>query len=375
MHVQVVDPSAYTRPYDHALCAALVREGAAVELITSRFPYGPVPAADGYEVRELFYRHAFGAPGSRIRLAGKLAEHLPDMVRYRRAARAADVVHFQWLTVQWLDVHLLPRRPVVLTAHDLLPREPRPGQLGAQRRLYDAVDAVVVHSADGRNQLVESLSVDPAKVHVIHHGAFEHLLAVPGQRPLPDELARVGVPVVLFFGLLRPYKGVEVLLDAWRGIDGAELWIVGRARMELAPLQAQAPPGVRFVPRYVEDRELPAYFRRADIVVLPYTRTERFDQSGVLATALAFGKAVVLSDVGGFGEVAATGAAVLVAPDDPAALHAALRALLADAEARGRLQRAARSAATGAYSWDQAARSTLALYRTLKATTPRPGEI
>ena len=71
------------------------------------------------------------------------------------------------------------------------------------------------------------------------------------------------------------------------------------------------------MPEFVPDAELPAYFRRADVVVLPYSRTERFDQSGVLATALAFGKPVVLSDVGGFAEVAAAGAARLVAPGDP----------------------------------------------------------
>ena len=113
MLVDVVDPSAYTPPYDHALCAALARAGAEVELVTSRFAYGPVPAAEGYERAEPFYRAprrrgaTRGRPGSRARLALKLAEHVPDMLRYRRW-RAADVVHFQWLTVQPLDVHLLP---------------------------------------------------------------------------------------------------------------------------------------------------------------------------------------------------------------------------------------------------------------------------
>jgi len=365
MRVHVVDPSAFTPPYDHALCAALGRTGASVELVTSRFLYGEVPEPDGYELREWFYRHARGAPGSSLRRAMKFAGHVPDMLRYRRYARdAADVVHFQWLDLQWLDSSLLPSRPVVLTAHDLLPREPRPGQAFSQRRLYEHVDAVVAHSEYGRGQLVNALGVDPDKVHVIHHGAFEHLTGGP-QLPLPDELAATDGPVVLFFGLLRPYKGVDTLLEAWRGIDGAELWIVGRPRMPLAPLQALAPPRVRFVPRFVEDAQLPALFGRADIVVLPYKRTERFDQSGVLATALAFGKPVVLSDVGGFSEVAATGAARIVPADDAGALHEALRGLIADPAERERRRRAAREAAAGQYSWDGAARRTLELYRSL----------
>jgi glycosyltransferase involved in cell wall biosynthesis len=370
MYVHVVDPSAYSRPYDHALCAALAAQGAAVELITSPFAYGPVPTPQGYAVRELFYRRMPGPAGSRRRAAAKLLAHAPAMLRYRRLAGSADVVHFQWLAVQWLDRYLLPKRPLVLTAHDLLPREPRLGQALAQRRLYDAVDAVIVHSEYGRRALVEGLSVDEAKVHVIHHGAFLHLTAQRDELPLPDELQQVDRPVVLCFGLLRPYKGIEVLLEAWRGIEDAELWIVGNPRMALEPLRAASPPGVRFVPRFVTDAELPAYFRRADIVVLPYQRTERFDQSGVLATALAFAKAIVLSDVGSFHEVAASGAARLVVPDDAQALGAAIVELIADPGLRERLASAAGALATSTYSWEAAARLTLALYRELAPHAP-----
>jgi glycosyltransferase involved in cell wall biosynthesis len=368
MRVQVVDPSAYTRPYDHALCTALGLLGVDVELITSRFVHGDLPSPDGYRVRELFYRHAFGPPGSAIRSLSKLAAHPAGMARLRRVAREADLVHFQWLPVQWVDAHMLPRAPLVLTAHDLLPREARPGQARAQRRLYDSVDAVIVHSKYGRSTLA-GLGVDPAKVHVIHHGAFEHLAATTAAPPrLPAEVeSREGV-VVLFFGLLRPYKGVEVLLEAWRQlersatIDRGELWIVGQPRMPLDPLRRQAGPGVRFVARFVSDDELRALFRRADVVVLPYARTERLDQSGVLATALAFGKAIVLTEVGGFPEVAAEGAARVVPPGDPTALADELRTLAEDRDVRESLGRRAQAAARGSYSWREAAVSTLCVY-------------
>jgi len=363
--IDVVDPSAYTPPYDHALCAALARAGAHVRLQTSHFPYGPVPAADGYERRERFYRLGGGGAGSRRRYAAKLAQHVPDMLAYRRGARAADVVHFQWLSVQPVDVHLLPRdRPLVLTAHDVLPREPRRGQLAAQRRLYERVDAVVVHSEHGRERLVSALSIDAAKVHVIEHGAFEHLTRVPGAHPLPAELAQVTKPVVLFFGLVRAYKGVDVLLEAWRALEpDAELWIVGNPRMDLAALRASAPPSVRWVSRFVADDEVAAYFERADLVVLPY---REIDQSGVLFTALAFGSPLLLSAVGGFGEVAAQGAAALVVPGDAQALATEIGRLLGDPAERAELARGARRAAAGRYSWDAIARQHLELYAGLR---------
>jgi glycosyltransferase involved in cell wall biosynthesis len=372
MRVHVVDPSAYTPPYDHALCSALAAAGADVELYSSRFAYGPVAPAEGYERHEHFYRCARFAPGVRARRVAKLVEHVPDMLRYRRVARSADVVHFQWLTVQALDGRLLPtnrsaagaRRPLVLTAHDILPREPRPGQRRAQRRVFDHFDALVVHSAHGRDRLTGELGIDPARVHVIPHGAFTHLAAGPASPP-PFQTEE---PVVLFFGLMRPYKGIDVLLDAWRGIEHAQLWIAGMARMDLAPLRAAAPPNVRFVPRFIGDAELGAYFRRADLVVLPY---REIDQSGVLFTALAFGKPLLLSDVGGFAEVAATGAARTVPPGDPRALHHALRELLDDPEARQEMVRKGLAAAEGEYAWEKIARRTLDLYESLLSENPR----
>jgi glycosyltransferase involved in cell wall biosynthesis len=373
MRVHVVDPSAYTPPYDHALCRALGAAGAEVELFTSRFAYGPVALTDGYERREFFYRAARGAPRSRLRTVTKLAEHVPDMLRYRRAAQAADIVHFQWLPVQHLDGRLLPRGrggwapKLVLTAHDVLPREPRRGQLAAQRRLYERFDAVVVHSEHGRERLTRELSVEPNRVHVIPHGVFDHLAAErPGVEDEPP--FQTEKPVVLCFGLMRPYKGIDVLMEAWRGIKDAELWIAGMPRMDISVLRAAAPPNVRFVPRFIGDDELPAYFRRADLVVLPY---REIDQSGVLFTALAFGKPLLLSDVGGFPEIAGTGAARTFPSGDAGALSKALREMLDDPAGRTKMAELAVAAAAGSYSWDTVARRTLDLYESLLGKNPR----
>jgi glycosyltransferase involved in cell wall biosynthesis len=366
MRVQLVDPSAFTPPYDRTLAAALARAGAEVELLTSRFLYGPVPAADGFRVEERFYRRTatrgLEAPARR---AFKLAEHVPDMLRFRRQANA-DVVHYQWLTVPWLDARLLsPLRPRVMTAHYILPPRPSRRQVAAARRLFGGMDAVIAHSEHGAYRLVDEVGLEPERVHVIPHGAFDYLTRLPEEEPLPAELEGADGPVVLFFGLLRPYKGLGVLLEAFRRIAPAELWIVGNPRMDVAPLRrlaAEATGRVRFVTRFVTDAEIPAIFRRADLVVLPYLDAEH---SGVLYTGLAFGKPLLLSAVGGFPEVAAQGAARLVPPGDRAALATALAELVADPSARAELATAASAAAAGPYSWDAVAARTLALYQRL----------
>jgi glycosyltransferase involved in cell wall biosynthesis len=226
-------------------------------------------------------------------------------------------------------------------------------------RLAERMDAVIVHTRHG----AELLGAGP-RVHVIPHGAFDHLTHQAEERPLPPELAAVEGPVVLCFGVVRPYKGVDVLVDAFRSIAGAELWVVGRP-LGVSPEALGAPANVRFVPRYVSDSELPAFFRRADLLVLPHRTV---DVSGVLFAGLAFGKPMILSDVGGFREVVEDhGAGRLVAPGDPRALADAIGELLADPAERERLAERARAAAAGPYSWDSVAKRTLAVYEEVLA--------
>lgn len=399
MRVQIVDPAAYTPPYDHALAGGLARAGAEVELITSQFPYGPVPDQDQtggpsdpprvalsrtlasagpprtYGVRELFYRRA-SRPGlgARRRRLLRAVEHVPDMRRYRRVAEQADLVHYQWLPVPTLDRRLLPpKRPRVFTMHWRLPES---GTRIARTltALLAEMDAVVVHSRHGARRLQADFGVSDEHLRVIPHGAFDYLTRLADEAPLPEELRRLEGPVILAFGLIRDYKGTDVLLEAFAEVEGAELWIVGMPRMpmeRLRELARRAPGPVRFVDRFIPDREVPAYMRRADLVVLPYRNIE---QSGVLYTALAFGRPLVLSSVGGFPEIAEAGAARLVPPGDPEALAAVLRELLADDDARDALAAAAAREASSTYSWDRIAAATMGLYRELIGSPPPLGD-
>ena len=368
MRVQIVDPSAQTPPFDHALAASLARAGAEVELVTSSFVHGEVADATGYRVTESFYeRSSRLESGGFTRRALGLAEHVPSMLRAR--ATSADVVHYQWLTLPALDASLLPKRPAkVWTTHGFLRASDSsgPGGLRASRRALERMDAVVALSEYGAGRLTDA-GVPREKIEVIPHGVFDYLADLP-VGDLPPELKGAHGPVVLLFGLIRPYKGADVLLRAFQQleIEDAELWIVGRPlgvdMDELRRLVAPAGARVRFVDRFVVDSEIPAIMRRADVVALPYRDAE---QSGVLFTALAFGKAIVATSVGGFPEVAHSGDGEvirLVPPGDDAALAGALQAVLADPTERERLESAARQTAAGQYSWDAVAAETLALY-------------
>jgi glycosyltransferase involved in cell wall biosynthesis len=333
VRVVVADPPAFTPPYDHELCAALARAGADVELLTSRFRFGDVPAPQGYARRELFYplsSRLFGR--SRLRLPLKVGEHPLGLARL--AATRADVLHLQWLGLPEVDAWLLRHRaPLVLTAHDLLPRRTA-SRAGLWRRIFGRFERVVVHSERGRETLA-AFGVPEEKLRVIPHAVS------PG--PLADQPN--GSRKVLALGLVRPYKQLEHAREAVARVRGAELVVAGDAKA--------------FLPEEEIERALAA----SAVAVFPY-RPE-LDQSGALLRALGAGVPAVVYDVGGLPEpVRAFGAGRVVPADDIDGLAAALRELLDDADALA----AARAGALRAreeLTWEASGEAHLALYREL----------
>jgi glycosyltransferase involved in cell wall biosynthesis len=372
LRVALVDPSGYSRPYDHELARALGARGHRVTLWTSAFVHGDAPAAAGYEVREHFYRRSNALPvGSRLRPAAKAAEHVVDLRRLRAALRRdpPDVVHVQWCVLRPVERPFYRRLhaagiPVVFTAHDPVPNVGGTARARSVAATARSFERVVCHSEWGREALVERSGVDPRRVRVIPHGVFGYLRELPGVAPPADPEG----PLAIAPGLIRPYKGVDVLLRAWPHVraqaPAASLLVAGRPMMDVSGLPT-GQPGVVFLPRYLSDAELAAALRRADVVVLPY---RRIDNSGVLAAALAFGAPLVMSDVGGFGELhRSDGVGELFPPGDASELAAVLGRLLDDRGARARLAERSAAAAAGPLAWSSIAERTEAVYRELSA--------
>jgi glycosyltransferase involved in cell wall biosynthesis len=352
MRIALVDPLAYTPPYDHALATALAAEGHAVTLLTSRFPHGRAPEAAAYEREELF------APVSTrvfrrspLRLAAKGLEYAPSVARLvRRIERLdPDVVHVQWLPRPELDLRWLRRvadeRPVVLTAHDVMPRRRR--ALPVWPDVLETAERVVVHSQRAVEQLVE-LGLPRERIVRIPHPVFEG-------EPLPPPEGRT----LLFFGLIRDYKGLDVLLQALPEIRDAELVVAGDP---LDPVPKSTDPRVEWQLRFIEADEVPALMARAAAVVLPY---RQLDSSGVLATAIGYRRPVVVTDVGSLGEIVREFKAGEVVPvDDPKALAEACTRLLQPK----RLAAAAAGAerAAEALTWEHSAQAHDRLYREVR---------
>jgi glycosyltransferase involved in cell wall biosynthesis len=344
VRVLLADPPAFTPFYDHELAAALARASADVDLATSHFRFGDVPAPAGYRRSERFYPLSSRLfRRSRLRLPLKALEHL-DVLRSLASART-DVLHVQWLALPQLDVRLRFRSPSVFTAHDLLPRRTA-SKAALWRRLLARFDRVVVHSERGRATLAE-LGVD---ARVIHHPVY------PSRATRADD-----GHTLLALGVIRPYKGVADAVEVTRRLPDARLVVAGDPAMPLDGLRSAERVEWRlgFLPQAEVDRAL----SQATVALFPY-RAE-LDQSGALLQALGAGVPAVVYDVAGLGEPVRTfGAGRVVPAGDVDALTDAVRGLLDDgaalAEARAGAERARRE-----LTWDAAAATHLELYREL----------
>jgi len=362
MKIALLDPPSFTAPYDHALAAALARRGHDVTLLTSPFTHGEAPAPDGYAREEIFLpvssRLVRRSPRSKLRLPLKGAEYAPSAARLLRRTGKLDphVAHVQWLAIPRYDLHWLRRlrSPTVLTAHDVLPR--REQNMAAWMEALTLVDRVVVQSQRALDELARR-GVAHERLVRIQHPVFES--GVEAEAPSGR--------TILFFGLIREYKGLDVLLRALADVPDARLVVAGDPVDPVEPLQRLAAElgvadRVEWRLGFLPDEAIEPLMAEATLVALPY---RKIDSSGVLATALGHGRPAVVTDIGGLPDaISEHGAGRVVPPDDAPALAAAIRELLEPAALAAAFEGA--QAARRALTWDAAAEQHEAMYEEIR---------
>ncbi|MBN1434100.1 glycosyltransferase family 4 protein [Candidatus Fermentibacterales bacterium] len=249
----------------------------------------------------------------------------------------------------------------VLVCHNVLPHDRFPGAAALFRRLAAKSSLVVVHSTE---DMETARGVAPgAELLRLYHPAYEQYVRpdVSGQRErqslgfAPDE------KVILFFGMIRPYKGLSDLILAISGLPGnARLLMVGESygmTDEIRGILHSSGMGARavWVDRFVGADEVAGFFESADIVALPYRHAT---QSGVAQIALAFRKPLVLTRTGGLPELVEEGVTGFLArPGDPEDLRRAIEACLSIATHPDTPERIAEFARR--FDWEIYARSLL----------------
>lgn len=387
MNVAIIDPSGFTLPYDHCLASALAKQSCGVMLATIRAPSELWADQPTYELCEHFYRFGGRFPRNKVRTFVKGCEHPLDLERliHRLQRLQPDIIHFQWIPLPIVDFFFLQRlrkiAPLVLTVHDTEPFHGAPSsrlQLIGIKAAYKCFDHYIVHTYQSKDVLLRKFALTEDRVSIIPHGVFSYykelIRGKEGSYRLQNHLGLPGKKNVLFFGVLKPYKGIDILLEAFARlpepiIRDTVLRIVGYPMMQTEPLKIRAQSlgiadRINWDLRFVEEIEVASYFAQADVVVLPY---RRIDQSGVIMVALAFEKPIIASRVGGFAETITDGEhGLLVEPGDVGSLAQSLSYILSEDELRARMGVNIKELTSGALSWEAIASKTLGVYGKLK---------
>lgn len=283
-----------------------------------------------------------------------------------------DTVIFTWWVWVWALPYLVMRAllpkatRVVYQCHNITDKEPSSWKSWLTTRALASADLLVIHAKTEAEEARRRLGGSAAP-------AIEELFLpvheLGGEIPSRmDARAALGVAadrrVALFFGHVRPFKALDVVLDAWPKLAndvlllvGGEAWYDGEAGYrEQARLLGLDEARVRFDFRFIPDSEIASWFSAADVVLAPYRHEA---QSGVVLTAFHFRRPVIATRVGGMPEIVSDGEnGLLIDPESPAALAVALDRFFTSCD-REAMERAAGSTAAR-YSWKEFAARLLA---------------
>ncbi|HEY2416900.1 MAG TPA: glycosyltransferase, partial [Steroidobacteraceae bacterium] len=249
IRVILVDPLLFTAPYDAALTQGLLTAGVEPLWVT-----GPARWSDQNEIPRQLLAELFHRPVDNVRRPRLLkaalgamahATGLMRLVRYARALRP-DIVHFQWLIVpvlDWVAIWFIRRRcPVVITVHDTVPVRTYGRLLSALQAwglnaAIGSANRVIVHTVGARQTLIGK-GIAAERIVEIAHGPLRLNIAAA------DIPAGDGRWTLVLFGELKPYKGLEVLVDAVAKIPAAlvqqaHVIIAGRPCMDLRAIEAR----------------------------------------------------------------------------------------------------------------------------------------
>jgi glycosyltransferase involved in cell wall biosynthesis len=278
---------------------------------------------------------------------------LPNLIRdCRRLVRwKPEFVVFQWWTGAVLHTYLAIACVARLTGSKCIVEFHEVQDTGEARiplargwvsmlgrPFFALASAFVIHSESDRAVIERKYRVGSRPCEVILHGPLDHHAARESAVVTPAVVTRAAPTAafnLLFFGLIRPYKGLEDLVQAFDDIDETEIedyWltVVGETwegwNLPIEKIaESRYRDRITLVNRFVDDAEVIAHFAQADGVVLPYHRSSASSPAHV---AMSNGLPLVITEVGGLPEaVADYKGAVLVPPHDPTALKEAIRLL------------------------------------------------
>ncbi len=287
-----------------------------------------------------------------------------------------DLLHAQWWSPPLALIYFIVAfcfkirgKPVIFTVHNVFQHERIPLYNMVSRILFGLGDHFIVHSSSNKRQLTGYFNIPGDKVSIIPHGPLDlHVKGYSDRQKIRSEFGfNQQDKVILLFGAIRPYKGIDTALHAFsevvKQLPEARLLIAGKLwerwdRYEDIISDLNISDYIKKHFEYIPSNEVEKFFLAADLVLLPY---HHFDsQSGVGATALAFNKPMIVTETGGLPELVAD-MMYIVPPKNPTELAEKVIFCLKDSARLAKMSEESRQIAKE-ISWDVIALKTLLVY-------------
>ena len=381
MNIYLFDPGNFVSDYNYSLCSALEDNFSKTEVTLFADNKKNWNTEDlNFNLIDCFFSltKKFEIHNTILRRIFKVIEYPFNLLIFilKVLKNDPDIIHIQWLPVPFLDIILFyifkcMGINLIYTVHNILPHERKFYHIYLYKSVYKIFDELIIHTEGNKKEFI-SLFGDrfSKKLNVIPHGDFGKIyLKSSGDKKNKSNGDKL---VFLFFGLIREYKGLDVLLQALNNIkntidrNNVIFKIYGNPTTDFSKykdiiiknnLKQYLDLRLEFIP----EREVADIFQSSDMLILPY---KKIYQSGVALLGYTFNLPLIVSDIGGISEIVEEGkSGFIFSRNDSKELADVLRRVINSPQKISGMRNYIKNNIASKYSWDKISLKTINLYK------------
>ncbi len=364
--------------YGLALCNILVEKGIEVVMVCDNTFEVDALFKANFPVKKIFVSYGKSVNGlvKGVKYFFSLIAFLFLYIKFR-----PNIIHIQWLKYALVEYQLFRflrkfGTKIVYTAHNVVPHEYQKKDISIYRKVYSLADSIIVHSDSTKNEIINLFGMETNRINRIRHGNFDFI--ADRFRYKKDEARRLlglkeNDKIILFFGLIRKYKGITILLNTFKelkknkSIENLKLIIAGGGEHKFYDIDEddlsyiQSESDILYDKTFCSFEKMGQYFCASDVSVLPY---KNISASGILILSLAYGIPLIVTDVGGFPEYIIDNETGYIIPsDNEKALYDKIKMAFIDEKKLSEMSSNCKKYSGEKLSWTKIADDTIAVYK------------